>query len=136
MNTTHPANPSDCEQNKKTVLLIDDNEDVRTVIKLSLDMLGYVVVDCANGRDAIEQFPVVQPDVVIVDQGLPDIQGIEVGRQLRAMETGRNFGLMLLTGTDGQSIRDAAVSAGFDDFLVKPVRMTSLTECIEQHIKQ
>jgi len=121
---------------KKKIFLIDDNEDVLTVIKISLEMLGYDVVEFAQGGDAVEQFLAVHPDLVIVDQGLPDIEGLEVGRQIRKLESDSRCGLILLTGSDGQSLRDLANEIGFDDFLVKPVSMQTLSECIDQQIKK
>ena len=132
MNTEDQSNIS----RKKKIFLIDDNEDVLTVIKISLEMLGYDVVEFAQGGDAVEQFLVVHPDLVIVDQGLPDIEGLEVGRQLRKLESDSRCGLILLTGSDGQSLRDLANDIGFDGFLVKPVSMQTLSECIDQQIKK
>ena len=120
-------------ENKK-IFLIDDNEDVLTVIKLSLEMLGYDVMDFMLGRDALQKFREIQPNLVIVDQGLPDIDGLEVGREIREIETDRRCALILLTGNDGQQLRDSAAEIGFDDFLVKPVRIQTLAECIENSI--
>ena len=132
MNTEDQSNIA----RKKKIFLIDDNEDVLTVIKISLEMLGYDVVEFAQGGDAVEQFLVAHPDLVIVDQGLPDIEGLEVGRQLRKLESDSHCGLILLTGSDGQSLRDLANDIGFDGFLVKPVSMQTLSECIDQQIKK
>ncbi len=119
---------------KKKIFLIDDNADVLTVIKISLEMLDYEVFEFARGGDAIEKFPVIQPDLVIVDQGLPDIDGIEVGRQIRELESGGRCPLVLLTGSDGQALRELARKFGFDDFLVKPVRINMLAQGIERQL--
>lgn len=122
------------DSQKKKIFLIDDNPDVLAVIKISLDMLGYDVTEFALGQDALDQFPTTQPDLLIIDQGLPDVQGLDVGRQIRSQESGRRCALILLTGSDGQSLRDRAKEIGFDDFLVKPVRIKTLAECIERHL--
>ncbi len=97
-------------------------------------MLGYAVAEFENGRDAIEQFPTIKPSLAIIDQGLPDIRGLEVGRRFREMDTENPCILILLTGTDGQALRDEATAAGFIDFLVKPVRIDALSECINRHL--
>ena len=99
--------------------------------KASLEMLGYRVFECVSGQEVIERFAGVQPDALIIDLGLADISGIEVGERLKAMNITKNCRLILYTGTDEQSLRDAAAKAGFDHFLVKPVRMNHLAECIE-----
>jgi DNA-binding response OmpR family regulator len=121
---------------KKIIFLIDDNEDVLAVIKISLEMLGYDVVEFTQGRGAVKKFLAVQPSLAIVDQGLPDIEGLEVGRQLRELETDSRCALILLTGSDGQLLRDRASDIGFDGFLVKPVSIQTLSECIDQQIKK
>lgn len=124
-------NSEDSQQSKR-IFLIDDNEDVLTVLKLSLEMLGHEVSDFTHGEIAIKQYPLESPDVVIVDQGLPDVMGVDVGQQIRAMESGQDCFLVLLTGNDGQPLRERATAAGFDDFLVKPVRVNELAECVAQ----
>jgi CheY-like chemotaxis protein len=119
----------------RKILLVDDNMDVRAVITLGLEQLGFRVVACVDGRDAIERFKVEQPDVAIIDQGLPDIQGIEVGRKLRALAQGRPIVIALLTGSDGPALRQQASERGFDDFLVKPVRIQTLAEWIDRQLE-
>ena len=132
MNTDDP-NSNDI---KKKIFLIDDNEDVLAVIKLSLELIGYDVVEFALGQEAVEQYLVHKPDLVIVDQGLPDIVGLEVGRRLRQLQTDGRCALILLTGSDGQPLRDLADEVGFDGFLVKPVSLQTLSECIDQNLKE
>lgn len=119
---------------KKKIFLIDDNEDVIAVIKISLEMLGYDVVEFGLGRDAVEHFSAIGPSLVIIDQGLPDIEGLEVGRQIRNMETENRCPLILLTGNDSQPLRDRAKEIGIDDFLVKPARIQALAECIDKQL--
>ncbi len=119
---------------KYKILLIEDNKDVLKVIKLSLEMLGYDVTGLSSGSDAIEQFSELQPEVAIIDQGLPLMQGIDVGRSIRKLPSGNNCALVLLTGTDGPLLREAAKEAGFNDFLVKPVKMKMLSACVQMLI--
>ena len=97
-------------------------------------MLGYDVEEFLGGHDALKHFSDVGPDLAIVDQGLPDIQGIDLGRQIRDRESGDRCVLILLTGTDSQTLRVRGREAGFDDFLFKPVRIQTLQSCIESHL--
>ena len=97
-------------------------------------MLGYEVAEFLDGHDALKHFSDVGPDLAIVDQGLPDIQGIDLGRQIRDRESGDRCVLILLTGTDSQTLRVRGREAGFDDFLFKPVRIQTLQSCIESHL--
>lgn len=120
---------------KTRVLLVDDNDDIREVIGVGLDMLGLQIAKAATGKEAIEQFSLFRPDVMIVDQGLPDMPGIEVGRQVRTMdssESGTEVILALLTGTDGQTLREMASQTGFAGFFVKPIKIQTIFEWIQE----
>jgi len=118
------------------VLLIDDNEDILMVIKMSLELLGYEVATSSNGTEALESFAQLKPNIAIIDQGLPDIRGLEVGRQIKELCGEQKCALILLTGTDGPVLRTQATEAGFDDFLVKPVRVNILSNCIKRQLEK
>ena len=117
------------DQNRR-VQVVDDNEDVLSAIKVSLEVLDFEVLVCKTGSDAIEQFEKFNPFLVIVDQGLPDIDGLEVGRGIRSSESAQPR-LILLTGSDTRKLREQATEIGFDQFLVKPVGIESLSTTIE-----
>ena len=69
----------------KTVLIVEDADDLRFLLRVMLEKAGYVIVgDSATGRAAIEQAPLAQPDVVLVDLVLPDMSGLDVVRGVRA----------------------------------------------------
>lgn len=125
--TATPHNDDD----KIKVLLVDDNDDIREVFGIGLDMLGFQIAQAATGTDAVKMFSKFNPDVVIVDQGLPDILGTEVGRQIRGMESSTRAAMAILTGTDGQALRDLAIEIGFDEFFVKPVKINTIAEWIQ-----
>ncbi len=115
-------------------MLVDDNMDVRAVITMGLEQLGFHVVQCVDGRDAFEKFELEKPDVAIIDQGLPDMKGIEIGRQFKKMAEQQPLTIALLTGTDGPTLRLEAQQAQFDGFFVKPVRLQFLAEWINRQI--
>lgn len=115
-------------------MLVDDNMDVRMVIAMGLEHLGYDVIECVDGREALRRCDEETPDVAIIDQGLPDIRGIEVGQQILQANQ-RPLVVALLTGSDGPELRQQAKTAGFDGFLVKPIRIQSLAEWIEARIE-
>jgi CheY-like chemotaxis protein len=132
----NPATPADSSADEKirTIMLVDDNMDVRAVITMGLEQLGYQVVQCVDGRDAFEKFELEKPDVAIIDQGLPDMKGIEIGRQFKKMAEQQPLTIALLTGTDGPTLRLEAQQAQFDGFFVKPVRLQFLAEWINRQI--
>ena len=113
-------------------MLVDDDTEVRAVIRMGLEILGRTVIEIANGREAIDCFATEQPGVIIIDQGLPDIEGIEVGRKIKQLAEGRPIAIALLTGSDGIDLRRQSDEVGFDRFFVKPVRIQMLSAWIDE----
>src|SRR5262249_5629968 len=108
----------------RRILVIEDNTDAREMLGIALRLAGHEVLEAATGADGIEIGRHHRPEIVLVDIGLPDIDGYEVARRLRQADGG--FRLIALTGY-GQA-RDRALSrdAGFDAHLLKPVDPSAL----------
>ncbi|MFM9438316.1 signal transduction histidine kinase/ActR/RegA family two-component response regulator [Janthinobacterium sp. CG_23.3] len=113
------------------VLLIEDNEDARSMVKVMLELSGCVVVEAANGADGITVAQRELPAVAIVDIGLPDVNGFEVAARLRNAPGTRSIALIALSGYGRPEDIEAARAAGFDLHLVKPVRREQLCAAIE-----
>jgi signal transduction histidine kinase len=113
------------------LLIVDDNVDTATGLAAHLRETGTHDVRVAHsgqlGLTAAEQFA---PDLVLLDIGLPDIDGYEVARRLRASERFKHVPLIALTGFCGEADRLRARLAGFDQYLVKPVPYTTLNEVL------
>jgi CheY-like chemotaxis protein len=101
-------------------LLIEDNADAREMARLGLELLGQIVSTASNGEAGVRMALAESPDVVIVDIGLPGLDGYEVGRRLRQALGGR-IRLVALTGYSQPEDRRRVREAGFDVHLVKPV---------------
>jgi two-component system, sensor histidine kinase len=102
------------------VLLIEDNADARDMARLGLELLGQTVSTASNGKTGVEMALADPPDAVIVDIGLPGLDGYEVGRRLREA-LGDRIRLVALTGYSQPEDRRRVREAGFDVHLVKPV---------------
>ena len=103
------------------VLIVEDDEDSRDMLSELVTMLGYDPLGAANAAEALHHMQTSRPDVALIDIGLPEVDGCEVARRLRASTGGDAIRLVALTGySDGQT-RETAAAAGFDDFVVKPV---------------
>ncbi|MES2832422.1 MAG: ATP-binding protein [Pseudomonadota bacterium] len=116
-----------------TVLLIEDNADSREMMSMLLGMLGYQVLEAANGGDGLKLAHREQPAIAVVDIGLPDLDGYEIARQLRADDVLKNMTLIALTGYGQDADRKRALDAGFDSHLVKPLNMDVLVNTIVSH---
>jgi two-component system, OmpR family, KDP operon response regulator KdpE len=106
-----------------TVLLVDDEEALRRVLRARLTARGYCIHEVSNGEEVIHAVPVLRPDVIILDIGLPDIDGIEVTRRLRSLV---QTPIIILSVHATESDKISALDAGADDFLTKPCDLGEL----------
>jgi CheY-like chemotaxis protein len=111
------------------ILIVEDNADARETLQLLLQLEGHQVTAADTGRHAVEQAATAHFDVAMVDIGLPDIDGYEVARQIRA-KRGREPFLVALTGYGQAEDRERSAAAGFDAHLVKPVDPDSLLKVL------
>ena len=116
---------------KRTLVYVEDNDDIRLAMVELLSELGYKVVGVSLGADAHAAVILNKPHVVIVDIGLPDISGYEVARLLRSDPTTQSIPIIAVTGYGRTLDKDLARSAGFDAHLVKPVDVFILTKTID-----
>jgi len=110
----------------RSILIVEDNVDARDALGALLELEGHVVAAAGEGHEALELVRATDPDIALVDIGLPGIDGYEVARRVRAVD-GRRPVLIALTGYGQPEDRRRASEAGFDGLLVKPVDPTALT---------
>ena len=100
-----------------TVLVIDDEPQIRRLLRVTLEANGYSVSDAANGNDGIVQAAQARPDVILLDLGLPDLDGVEVLKRIREWS---RVPILILSVRDRENDKIAALDAGADDFVTKP----------------
>ena len=100
------------------VLIVDDDRSLREALRRALVLGGYDTVSAANGREALAQVAEASPDALVLDIGLPDVDGLEVCRRLRG--DGNRVPVLMLTARDAIEDRIDGLDAGADDYLVKP----------------
>lgn len=111
---------------RQSILVVDDNADAASSLAMLLKMLGAVVFIANDGPSALAQMEEVRPDVVLLDLGLPGMDGLEVARTIRANPGYRRVVLIALTGWGLEEDRLRTKEAGFDHHLVKPVDLPIL----------
>jgi signal transduction histidine kinase/DNA-binding response OmpR family regulator len=116
----------------RTILVVDDNIDAAQMVVDTLQMLGHEATAAYDGPSALGMVTRVKPDVALLDIGLPVMDGYELARRLRDMPELRGVRLIALTGYGQDSDRARSLAAGFDDHLVKPLRLELLEEILER----
>jgi CheY-like chemotaxis protein len=111
-----------------SVLVVDDNEDARVMLRTYLQLGGHKVHEAANGPEAVEVAQKVAPDLALVDLGLPGFDGFEVSRRLRTDVRTRGIMLVALTGYGQVEDKERTANMGFTAHLVKPVTPEKLDE--------
>lgn len=106
-----------------TVLVVDDEPQIRRFLRPSLTAQGFTVVEAANAAEALARAAEVKPAVVILDMGLPDADGIEV---IRALREWTQTPILVLSVRDRETEKIAALDAGADDYVEKPFAMGEL----------
>jgi two-component system, OmpR family, phosphate regulon response regulator PhoB len=101
-------------------VVIEDEEDIRGLVVLTLREAGWVTHSAASGEEGIALVAAVRPAVVVLDLMLPDVSGIEVCRRLRAAPDNRLLGIMIVTARGDEYDRVLGFEAGADDYVVKP----------------
>ncbi|MBK5298207.1 MAG: CHASE3 domain-containing protein [Vicinamibacteria bacterium] len=124
--TTAPAAGSTGLLPARRILVVDDNKDAVDSLSLLLTIVGQTVASAHDGIEALSQVERFGPEVVVLDIGLPGLNGYEVARRIRSMEGGRRVVLVALTGWGQDEDRRRTVEAGFDHHLVKPVDFDAL----------
>lgn len=104
----------------KTIAVVEDNPDNRLLVRVMLDAL-YEIVEYETGFDALADLPRHKPDLVLLDISLPEMDGTEVLRRIRADETLRDLPVIALTANAMAGDREKYLAAGFDDYVAKPI---------------
>ncbi|HEY5227236.1 MAG TPA: response regulator [Opitutaceae bacterium] len=109
---------------KLTVLVIDDEVQIRRLLRITLEATGITVLEADTGRIGLEEAARVHPDAIILDLGLPDMGGLQVLKQLREWT---KVPVLVLTVLAAESDKVAALDAGADDYLTKPFGSAEIT---------
>lgn len=116
----------------KKILVVDDETDIRRMLQWGLKAQGYQVLTASDGREALEQIAIGQPDLVVLDVMLPGIDGFEVLRKVRAAPETAVLPVIMLTSQDAGNDVAQGWKTGADLYFAKPFDTNELVEAIER----
>jgi len=115
------------------ILVVDDERAIRRYLRASLNAQAYSVIEASTGEEALKLAALERPDIVILDLGLPDLDGVEVTRQLREWT---QIPIVILSVREQESDKIAALDAGADDYLTKPFSTGELMARIRAAVRR
>lgn len=118
----------------KTVLLVEDNEDNRTVYRTILEHFGYTVIEAQNGEDGVRRAREDRPNLILMDISIPVIDGWEATRILKSEEGTRDIPIIALTAHALATDRSKATEVGCDGYLAKPCEPRRVVAEVERFI--
>jgi PAS domain S-box-containing protein len=128
--TALPEAPPMRVEGARSILIVEDNDDARRMLAATLTLCGHIVRAARDGSTGLALAATAAPDVALIDLALPDMDGYEVARRLRAGRGPNRIGLVAVTGFGQEEDRRRAFEAGFDAHLLKPVSAERLEQVI------
>jgi two-component system cell cycle response regulator DivK len=117
-----------------TVMVADDSDDIRELLRIHLTQLGYRVVEAADGREAVEAAREERPDLILMDLSMPVLDGLEATRLIRRIEGARGVVILAFTALSSGASRAKALAAGCDGYVRKHLGLDELAALIARHL--
>ena len=116
------------------ILIVDDNPDVREVLRCQLKMLGYLAISAENGYVGIQKAIVEQPDLILMDIMMPEMDGWQASRAVRANPDTKDIPILAATAMSRRADLNACLDAGCNGYIVKPFTIMELQRKISELI--
>lgn len=113
-----------------TILLVEDYEDTRAMLRNWLERRGYRLVEAGDGQEAVDLAPLAHPDLILMDLRLPELNGIAATRRLRQYAGLKDVPVVVLSALDPALFREAAFSVGCVEYLSKPIDLGRLGDLL------
>jgi DNA-binding response OmpR family regulator len=120
----------------RRILLSEDNDDIRKMLAIRLEVVGYTVLQARDGEEALDTAKKEKPDLIILDLMMPKLSGFEVCRMLKFDDAYKNIPIIVLSALQHQRDREKAVEAGADAYFIKPFDLELLLNKIKTLIDE
>jgi CheY-like chemotaxis protein len=123
------------ESEQKTVMVVDDYDEVRLLTKRALESFGYRVLEASSGPEAVRLAQAESPDLILMDLSMPNMDGFATMHQIRRLHGLRNVPVIAFSAHTAKEIREDALAAGCREFVTKPVHFDRLKAIVERHLR-
>ncbi len=119
-----------------TVLLVDDSDDIRLMLKQMLLMNNYRVIEASNGQEAIEIVNERCPDLILVDLNMPRLDGLSLVEKVRALKGKcESVPIIAMTAFHTYGMKEAAIQTGCNEYITKPIEMEKLEKLLSGYLQ-
>ena len=116
------------------VLVVEDHEDTRFLLRYVMETHGYRVVEASDGEQGVVVASTTHPDVILMDTDLPHVDGLAATKRIRAHATLHDVPIIFISGHAQPEARLAALATGGTDYLIKPVQLSELEAAVEREL--
>lgn len=117
---------------EKTILVVEDFEDNRFMMRRLLELGGYRVIEAINGQEAVQMAAQARPDLILMDLSLPQIDGLAATRSIRQLDGLARIPIIAISAHDTSDFRTEALAAGCNEYLTKPVDFDRLESLLKE----
>ena len=119
--------------NRRVVLIADDMEEIRLMLRQAMLVNGYSVVEATNGVEAVEATRQRRPDLVLIDLNMPEMDGLKAIEEIRQIK-GKQVPIVAMTAFDTYGMKEAAIQVGCNEYLNKPLNITQLESLVRDYL--
>ncbi len=119
-------------ETRPTVLVVEDFEDNRFMMRRLLEMSGYRVVEAVNGNQAVESAASYRPDIILMDLSLPQLDGLAATRRIRAQDGLQKVPIVAVSAHDSADFHAEALAAGCNEYVTKPIDFDQLVQLLDR----
>lgn len=120
----------------KKILIVDDDANNRNILRIRLEALGITVIEAVNGQEGLEKAEAEKPDLIILDVSMPQIDGWEVCKRLKAKEDTKKIPVIMLTAKAMEIEVLRGWEAGADEYLIKPFSPSDLENAVKKFLEK
>lgn len=122
------------EKSNRTIMVVEDYDDTRMLLKQGLEMLGYSVLEASNGQEAVDIADREHPDLILMDLDLPILDGIAATQRIRQQEHMESVPIVAVTAFPLSYSRVKAFARGCNEYMPKPIDMSELARVVNRYL--